>query len=105
MLIFTLYFGQAIAGRGDVTEGEWRRFQDDTISVNLPNGYTLSDGVGAWMNPVTHQTVHEATRVLTVAMPADPASVATINQVRKAYQDRFHQQLVGMTTQQGCGVF
>lgn len=105
MLIFTLYFGQAIAGRSDVTEDEWQRFQDDTVTAALPNGYTLSDGTGAWMNPDTHQTIHEATRMLTVALPADAASIAAVNRVRTAYQLRFRQQLVGMTAQPGCGNF
>ena len=33
--IFTLYFGKAIAGRGELTETEWRSFLEDTVTANL----------------------------------------------------------------------
>lgn len=103
--IFTLYFGQSIAGRGDVTPEAWRAFQADTITANLPNGYTVADANGAWMNPATRRTIQEPTKVLTVALPASTANRAAVDRIRFEYQARFRQQLVGMAIQQGCGVF
>lgn len=105
VLIVSLYFGQAIPGREDVTPAEWQAFLDQTVTTNLPNGYTLMDAHGAWMNPITHQTIKEATKVLIVAMPPASGSLVTINRVRSDYQVRFRQELVGMTTQTGCGAF
>ncbi len=57
------------------------------------------------MNPMTHRTIKEATKVLVVALPEVPASLAAINRIRTAYQITFHQQLVGMTVEAGCGEF
>jgi hypothetical protein len=105
MTVFTLYFGEGIRGRPDLTAQEWRQFLDDTVSIDLPNGYTVSDANGAWLNPKTHATVSEPTKVLTVALPPGPDSLAAVNRVRNAYQIRFHQQLVGMTNQPACGDF
>jgi hypothetical protein len=105
MAVFTLYFGEAIAGRGDLTEKEWQSFLEDTIVASLPDGFTVLDGNGAWMNPATRRTVREATKVLVTALPRSPESLAAINHVRSAYQTRFHQQLVGMTVEQACGTF
>jgi hypothetical protein len=105
MQVFTLYFGKSIAGRGDLTDKEWQDFQDDTVTADLPDGYTLLDGRGAWMNPGTHRTIQEATKILVVALPDAPESLAAVNRVRAAYQARFHQQSVGMTAQPGCGSF
>ena len=103
--VFTLYLGEAIPGRDDLTDQEWQSFLDDTITVNLPNGYTILDANGAWMNPVTHKTFKEATKVLVAALPDVPDSLIAINRIRASYQTRFHQQLVGMTVQQACGTF
>ncbi|HVY14146.1 MAG TPA: DUF3574 domain-containing protein [Rhodopila sp.] len=104
-IIFTLYFGQSIPGSHDVTEAQWRHFLDTTVTPNLPNGYTVWDAHGAWMNPMTRKTIQEATKVLAVALPVSQASLASVNRVREAYQVQFHQQLVGMTTEQACGTF
>ena len=105
MLIVDLFFGAAIPGRGELTAAEWNRFLDDTITVNLPDGYTVMDANGAWMNPVTHATVREATKVLLVALPDSPVSLAAVARIRDEYQVRFRQQLVGMTVEHACGAF
>nr|WP_294509757.1 DUF3574 domain-containing protein [uncultured Rhodopila sp.] len=105
MLVFDLYFGEAISGRGDLTGAEWRQFIDDTIAVNLPDGFTVFDAGGAWMNPVTQRATREATKVLLAALPDDPASLEAVNRIRSAYQIRFRQQLVGMTVGHACGSF
>ena len=105
MLLFSLFFGRAIPGRNDLTEAEWRTFLDDSITVNLPNGYTVQDAYGAWMNPMTHKTIREASKVVLAALPASADSLAAVNQIRTAYQLRFQQQLVGMTVSPTCGSF
>jgi Protein of unknown function (DUF3574) len=105
MAVFTLYLGKAIPGRGDLTEKEWQSFLDDTVTAVLPNGYTILDANGAWMNPVTHKTIREATKILVAALPQTPDSLTAINHIRSDYQIRFHQQLVGMTVEQACGTF
>jgi len=63
------------------------------------------DAAGAWMSPISHQTVKAATKVLLVALPDRPASLAAVNRVRTAYEGRFHQQLVGITVTPACGSF
>lgn len=103
--VFTLFLGKAIPGRGDVSDKEFQSFLDDTITANLPNGYTILDANGAWMNPMTRKTIKEATKVLVVALPDQPESLAAVNRIRNSYQLRFHQQRVGMTVEQGCGSF
>jgi hypothetical protein len=103
--VFTLFFGEAIPGRDDLTDQEWLGFLGSTISANLPNGYTVFDAAGGWMNPKTRTTVKERTKVLLVALPEGPESLAAVNRIRSDYQVRFHQQLVGMTVEPACGTF
>ena len=103
--VFTLYFGQKIPGRGNLTPVEWQAFLDNTITANLPKGYTVYEANGAWMDPTTRKTSHEPTKTLVVALPAEPESLTAINRIRATYQTRFHQQLVGMTVEQACATF
>jgi hypothetical protein len=105
VLVADLFFGEAIRGRGDLTDREWLQFLDDTVAVNLPDGFTVFDAAGGWMDPVTHRTTREAAKVLLTALPDTQASLEAVDRLRSAYQVRFHQQLVGMTVEHACGSF
>jgi hypothetical protein len=105
MQIFNLYFGRSVAGRAEVTDREWREFRDQVITPALPNGYTTLDGQGAWMNPRLRATISETSNILVVALPDAPDDLSIINRIRSAWQHRFHQYVVGMTIQTGCGSF
>ena len=84
MLVVDLFFGRAIPGRNDLTEQEWQTFLADTVMVNLPDGFTVMDAAGAWMNPTTRTTMSEATKVILVALPDAPSSLDAVNRVRTA---------------------
>ncbi|MGA3403628.1 MAG: DUF3574 domain-containing protein [Acetobacteraceae bacterium] len=105
MLMFELFFGRSIQGQGEVSDGAWDDFLDHVVTPNLPNGYTVFDGTGAWLNPATSHTIHERTKVLLVALPDTAASAAAIARIRHAYAEQFRQTLVGMTVAPGCGAF
>ena len=105
MRIYDLYFGRSATGRGEVTEKEWRAFRDEIATKALPNGYTVLDGQGAWMNPRTRATITEQTKILEVALPPTAESARAIDRIRAAWQRRFHQYVVGMTAIDGCGSF
>jgi hypothetical protein len=105
MTVYTLYFGRSAAGRAPVDEREWHEFRDQVITRALPNGYTVLDAQGAWMNPRSRATISEATKVLVVALPDAPGALGVINRIRSAWQRRFHQYVVGMTVQNACGSF
>jgi hypothetical protein len=105
MQIYTLYFGRSVRGRAPVADNEWRDFRDQIVTPALPNGYTVLDGQGAWLNPRSHTTISEATKILIVALPDTPGNLSVVNGIRSAWQHRFHQYVVGMTVQAGCGSF
>jgi uncharacterized protein DUF3574 len=105
MQIYDLYFGRSVTGRAEVSDKEWREFREQVVTPALPDGYTVLDGQGAWMNPRSRATISEATKILVVALPDAPESLTTINRIRGAWQRRFHQYVVGMTVQSGRGSF
>jgi hypothetical protein len=105
MQMYALYFGRSVRDRAPVSDQEWRDFRNQVITPALPDGYTVLDGQGAWMNPRSRVTIAEATKVLIVALPEAPDNLTVINRIRSSWQHRFHQYVVGMTVQSGCGSF
>jgi hypothetical protein len=105
MQIYNLYFGRSVPGRAEVTDKEWRDFRDLIITSELPNGYTVLDGQGAWMSPRSRATISETTKILVVALPDGQESLNTVNRIRSVWQHRFDQYMVGMIVQSGCGSF
>ena len=105
MTLYTLYFGESVPGRGPVTDSEWQGFLAESVTPNLPDGYTVWNAAGAWLNPKTRATISEPTKVLAAALPAGDAGLAAVNRVRAAYRSAFRQQAVGMTTEPVCGAF
>jgi hypothetical protein len=105
MAVFTLYLGEAIRDRPELTGQEWQSFLDRAVTPAVPDGYTVLDGTGAWRNPTSSTTAREPTKILIVALPDTPDSLAAVNRIRAAYQREFHQLLVGMTVEQACATF
>jgi hypothetical protein len=105
MLVVELFFGRAVTGRGDVTDAEWAAFVDRVVAPALPDGFTVLDGDGAWLNPATQVSARERSKVLVVALPDSADRLAAVGRVRAAYQQAFHQQLVGMIVAPACGSF
>ena len=103
--LFHLFFGRSIPLRGDVTDPDWDSFVTETMSPNMPMGYTILDGTGAWLNPTTGHTVRERTKIVLVALPDTAASTEAVSRVRVAYAARFHQMAVGVTAAPACGAF
>jgi hypothetical protein len=105
MLAFELFFGRSIQGQAEVSDRAWDDFLDHVVTPNLPNGYTVFDAAGAWLDPATSRTIHEHAKVLLVALPDGPDSAAAITRIRHAYQATFHQTLVGMMVAPTCAAF
>ena len=65
--VYTLYFGRSLAAGQEVSDAQWTAFRDSVVTPALPNGYTISDAVGAWAargsgraSPISRATVASA---------------------------------------------
>jgi hypothetical protein len=88
-----------------VTGREWDAFIDQAVVPNLPHGFTVLDADGAWMAPSGRATERERSKLLIAVVPDDAGSHAAIGRIRRAYQERFHQQLVGQAVLPVCAEF
>jgi hypothetical protein len=105
MLVVTLYFGESIPGRAPLTAAEWSAFAAKVITPAFPDGFTVTDGDGQWMDDATHEIVREQSKVLTVAVVPGPGLAARVGGVMAAYDKAFEQSSVGVTTAEVCGAF
>lgn len=88
-----LFFGREIPGGGQVTEAQWKAFVDEVITPRFPDGYTLWQGRGSWRGD-DGQTVSEDSSVFEVTHSRDPATDTKIDEIARAYRERFNQDAV-----------
>ena len=99
-----LFFGRDVADATLVSDAQWSGFTAEVIAVAFPDGFTITDGDGAWRDPKSGKVVRERSKILLVA--AKPAGLkAKLETVIAAYKTRFHQQSVGIITREVCAAF
>ena len=100
-----LYFGRSIqGGGGEVTEGDWGQFVDDQVTPLFPDGLSVSDVYGQWRSP-KGEFEREQTKALFLVLAGTAAERQSLDLVRDAYKQRFHQDSVMLVEQQACVAF
>src|SRR6266436_4735196 len=62
--VVDLLFGRKIGDHVTVSEGAWRRFVAREITTRFPDGLTILDGRGQWLDPKTKRVVREPSSVV-----------------------------------------
>ena len=92
-----LYFGRTIPGSdgGVVTDELWADFLDREVTPRFPDGLTVLDGYGQFLN-ASGVIAQEDSTVLIILYPLDEtgATSALLDEVREAYKAEFNQQSV-----------
>ncbi len=105
MLVTQLFFGLSVKGRGPVTRSEWTAFVRHNVAPRFPDGFTVYEAEGQWLDPASHSVVRENSKVMIIAAE-DTAEVRTkITEVSDLYRQAFHQQSVGVITRRECAAF
>jgi hypothetical protein len=105
MEVVDLYFGRDIVGRGPVTEAEWDDFAAREITPRFPDGFTVFDARGQWLNPATGVIGRETSWMVRVAVPVRGDVAAKVEVVSAAYRIRFKQVAVGVVSGEACARF
>jgi len=105
MLVTQLFFGLSVKGRGPVTPEEWQGFVRRNVTPRFPDGFTVYDAQGQWVNPMSHSVVCEKTKVMVIAAEDTAQARAKITEVADLYRKVFHQQSVGVITSRECAAF
>ena len=83
-----LYFGLDIPGGKQVTQEQWTDFLDTVITPSFPQGLTVLEAYGQ-MRHEDGKIEKQSTRVVFLVHPADPAVNAKVQDVIKAYREKF----------------
>jgi hypothetical protein len=105
MLVTQLFFGRSIPRRGPVTTSEWNRFLREHVTTLFPDGFTVYDGYGQWLNPKTQAISRDPTKVVVIASADTPEVHSKVAELSEAYRRLFHQESVGVLSLTECGAF
>jgi hypothetical protein len=105
MIEAQLFFGRAVDGRGPVTKQEWSDFVTDVIVKDFPDGFTVTDGEGSWLDPQSKSTIPEDSKIVLIVAKQSPDLAAKLTHAMNAYKTRFRQHSVGLVTRQVCAAF
>ena len=95
-----LYFGSAMPD-GAVSAEAWSAFLAETVTPRFPDGLTTWPASGQWRG-ANGSTVREASWVLNLVHPGDPAVEAGVRAVVEAYKSRFRQEAVLRVRAEAC---
>jgi len=97
-----LFFGRNIAGRGTVSDDEWRRFLDEEVTPRFPVGFSVSDIDGQYRNAGGAIVRERSKQLLIVDSNGDEAK---LDAIRDAYKRRFNQESVLLVESPVCAAF
>jgi len=87
-----LYFGRTKPG-GEVSAAEWDAFLAEDVTPRFPDGLTVLDAYGQWRN-ADGRIGKEATKLLVLVHPDEPAAARKIGELIEVYKKRFTQESV-----------
>jgi hypothetical protein len=88
-----LYFGRNIAGGGEVSEADFQRFLDQEVTPRFPNGLTVYEADGQFLNSAA-TLIQEPSKVVSLIFEDTPENEAAIDQIIQAYKQQFQQESV-----------
>lgn len=100
-----LYFGRSIAGGGEVSDKDWRKFLDEVASPAFPNGFTATDAEGRYLDRSTGISISEPSKVLTIVVTDLLGLEERVDRLIDTYKRRFEQQSVLRIDREACVAF
>jgi hypothetical protein len=100
-----LFFGRAKPDGSEVTDEEWERFLNRTVTPRFPDGLTVFMGIGQFRDQ-NGVILREASVLLILLYPfGDNGSHKSIERIRDAYTRAFQQQSVLRVDHTACVAF
>ncbi|PSN15621.1 hypothetical protein C7293_06485 [filamentous cyanobacterium CCT1] len=88
-----LYFGRNIAGSGEVSEAEFQAFIDAEITPRFPDGLTVYDADGQFLDSAG-TLIQEPSQVVSLIFEDTVENEQSIDQIIAAYKQQFQQESV-----------
>jgi hypothetical protein len=101
-IVVQLLFGRGKADGGNVTQADWSGFVANEITPRFPDGLTVIDATGQWLNPQQGAIIKEESKVVEIVLPSDSYDAAKIDAVIESYKRQFRMLSVGLIVQTAC---
>jgi transcription termination factor NusB len=88
-----LYFGRSIAGGGEVSEAEFQAFIDAEITPRFPNGLTVYDANGQFLDSAQN-VIKEPSQVVSLVFEDTLDNEQKIDEIIDLYKRKFQQESV-----------
>jgi len=75
------------------------------ITTRFPDGLTILDGRGQWLDPKTKRIVREPSSVVMIALPGNAEDHDRLDLIADLYKRQFRQQSVGIIVRPACVSF
>jgi hypothetical protein len=105
MSITQMFFGRDIYGKGEVSDADWANFVRDTIIPRFPDGFTVLDAAGQYLDTSRNVAISEKSKIVIIAAGDDPDTRASVAGIASEYKTRFNQQSVGIIRRSACASF
>jgi hypothetical protein len=100
-----LLLGRKIGDRFGVSETQFLNFLDREITPRFPDGLTVYDARGQYLDSERNRIVREPSKVVMIVLPGKPEDMARLGEIADSYKKRFRQQSVGIVLRQACVSF
>lgn len=88
-----LYFGRSKPGGGMVSDSEWQQFLDSEITPRFPDGLTVLDAYGQYLNSEGNLS-REKTKVVILIYKNSQEKTQAIQEIIDNYKQKFQQESV-----------
>jgi len=113
LLSANLYFGRDKDGEETpkpdggtpIPEAEWRQFLKDEVTPRFPDGFTVFDSYGQWLNPNTGIVTRQRSAVINLVVPDSPDTIRKLHELAEYYKQKFHHISVGISLTPACASF
>ena len=99
-----IFFGRDMPGTGHVSDADWSRFVDAEVMPRFADGLSVDDVYGQFRER-NGPFVRQASKALLIVLTGAPGEHQSLDQVREAYKQRFHQQPGMVVEQPACIAF
>jgi hypothetical protein len=103
--VVEMMFGRKIGERIGVTNAAWARFVDREITPRFPEGLSVVDAAGQWLDPDKKRVVREPSKIVTIVLQDIEKNQSDIDAITEAYKKKFRQQAVGVIVRPACVSF
>ena len=98
MLHVRIYFGQTEGDGKPIAASAWEDFVATTVTPRFPEGFTVYDARGQWRDLKTKAIDREPSKIIEIDRRDTQDLHVRIEEIRKTYLNRIHQQAVGLET-------